>query len=773
MRSKTQKNRSRYTGGPVSRVLFDSHAVDLSTDNSQNGSRPDTRSESHDDGSARWNPHGGADAYGKGHAERGAGTDVSPPPRLPLTFALGGFDTGAGPRGGYAARVYEESDDNEDAEDAGEGGDDFEPAHAEKYCREADDNDDEELGDYSLAGNGAAASGMFPKDACARHLDVEARKAAPTAGAQPVDRFGFHTGKQAEPNVPGQQSIGAAMFAAAMSSSATAAAPAASNTFRRATPVARAAYSVGYDHAVGESPADTLRASPLRGDGAAVSAAATKEAGLLERASPKLTTTDTLGIARRGGPDMTAASQSFGYSMGDANPVPSADARYVPAVSVAHSAAGSRAAYNRNLGTYSDFISATQASEVPPAHGTTISPKESMQGALDHRPSSTTSSPLSPQRPTVGATDDMRAHRCGDHASATGFDHTFMPPVLVLDEDANVRNSDDEPCHRDAEGAELPAPTEPTMAAIAVHAVPLATVGSALVTTGEPKPRFFSGRRQSAENLRANRRASATTADATKSACEQGGRVRLPSNMAASRVRESLSPEVAPLPTRQRPSELVRRREKTEEEADAVHHSAASERIERHSTAAKSDAPPVRAPTMALSISVTHMFNYSETERVWLSCDQSSTLPVCSNQRSTCVNGRKAPPATAGSLDKALPPPSASPVQVSLYCRPLLVQLPSHSLHTSILCAAGNSAFLRVTLAVLYYAPRVLVGSLLRALIRTAVVFLVLTAGLVTMDAAWGQWPILSVYTAEAQGNATMMILSTREWLASLGIARE
>ncbi|CAG9579304.1 hypothetical protein LMJF_31_1390 [Leishmania major strain Friedlin] len=762
MRSETQKNRSHYTGGPVSRALFGSHAVDLSTDNSQTGSRPDTRSESHDDGNARWNLHGGADAHGKDHAERDAGTDVSPPPRLPLNFALGGFDTGAGLRGGYAARVYEESDDNADDEDTDEGGDDCERA-----------NDEEELGECSPAGNGAAAPGMFSQGACARHLDVEARKAAPTAGAQPVDRLGFHTAKRAEPNVPGQHSIGAAMYAAAMSSSATEAAPAAANTFRRATPVARAAYSVGYDHAVGESPANSLRASPLRNDGAAVSAAATKEAGVLERASPKLTTTDTLGIATRGGPGTTVASQSFGYSMGDAKPVPSPDVRYVPAVSVAHSAAGSRTAYNRNLGTYSAFISATQASEVSPVHGKTSSLKESMQGALAHGHSSTTSSPLSPQRPTVGATDDMHAHRCSDHASATGFDHTLMSPVLVLDEGANAQNSGDEPCLRDAERVGLPVPTEPTMAAIAVHAVPPATMGSALVIPGEPKPRLSSGRRRSAENSRANRRASASAADVAKPACEQEGHVRSPSNTAASTVRESLSPAVAPLPTRQHPLESVRIGETTEEAADAVNSSAASERVERHSTAAKSDAAPVRAPTMALSISVTNVFNYSEAERMWLSCDRPSTLPACSTPRSTLVNGRKVPPATAGASDKASLPPSASALKVSLYCRPLLVQLPSPSLHASLLCAAGDSALVRVTLAVLYYAPRVLVTSLLRALICSAVVFFVLTAGLVAMDAAWSQWPILSVYTAEVKGNAAMMILSTREWLASLGIASE
>ncbi|CBZ29194.1 hypothetical protein, unknown function [Leishmania mexicana MHOM/GT/2001/U1103] len=772
MHPQRHKSRSRYTGGPVSRALFDSNAVELSTDNSQNGSRPVTRSESRDDGSARWNPHGGADAYGKGHAERGAGTDVSPPPRLPFTFALGGFDTGVRPQGSYAARVYEESDANEDDEDTDEGGDDCERASGEEYYTEEDD-DNEELGEYSSAENGAAASGVFSKGACVRDLDVEARTAAPTAGAEPAERFGFHTGKQSEHSVPGERSIGAAMYAAATSSSATKVAPAVASAFRRATPVARAAYSVGYDHTVGESPADSLRASPLRDVGASVSAAATRETGLSERASPKLTTTHILGNAKRGGPDMTVATQSFGYSMEDANPAPSADARFMPAVSVAHSAAGSRAAYNRNSNSCSAFTSVAQASEFPPAHGTTSSPKESMQRAPDRQHSSTTSSPLSPQRPTVGARDDVHAHRCGDYAPSTGFHNTFASPVLALDGGANARSSSDKPCHRGAEGAELPAPTEPTMGTIAVNAVPSATMGSALVIPGELNPLCSSGCRRSAENLRANRRASATAADVAKSACEQESHGRPPSNMAASTVLESVPPALAPLPTRQRPLELVRSRETAEEATEAGGNSAAAERIERQSTAARSDAPPGRAPTMALSISVTNVFNYSETERIWLSWDSSSTLPACSTQRSTSVIGRKVAPASVGALGKVLPPPSASAVKVSLYCRPLLVQVPNPSLHASILCTAGNNALARVTLVLLYYAPRLLVTSLLRALIRSAVVLFVLTAGLVAMDAAWSQWPILRVYAAAIQGNATIMILSAHEWLASLGVARE
>ncbi|GET91137.1 hypothetical protein, unknown function [Leishmania tarentolae] len=558
---------------------------------------------------------------------------MSPPPRLPVTFTLGGARIGARPRGSYAERVYEESDQIEDDEVTDEESDVGESVDGADYCGVDYSDEDRELSERRPAGNDNAASEGLCEDTRALHVDVKARNAAPTADAHPVDRYDCTSGEKADPSVSMQRSIAAAMYASTASVYATKAAPATASAFRRATPVARVAYSVGYDHGVGGSSADSFSASPQRDDSASMLPTAVEEAaGVLEGASAKRTTTDTIRNATPGGPDKTAIPKSFGYSMGDANTMPSVSAQYMPEGPIARSDAGNRVSSNRHLCSSSAFTSIRHVSEIAPAHGRKSNSKESMPRVLDHQCSSTTSSPLSPQRPTVGAGNDRLVHGGDNHALARGCDSTRTSPVLALGESADALNSDGE------EGAERRAPTD---------------------------------------------------------------------------------------------------------------------------------------STMALHISVTNVFNYSETERCWLSGGESSTLPVCAAQRSESENGLKGLPATTRSLTQSLLPLPASAVKVSLYCRPLLVQLPSPSLHMSILSAAGNSTLVRVALVLLYYAPRALVTSVLWGLIRLAVVLVVLTTVLVAMDAAWSQWPILSVYRAEIQGNVTMMIFSILDGPPSLSGARE
>ncbi|AIO00721.1 hypothetical protein LPMP_311310 [Leishmania panamensis] len=771
MRPETQSGWGGYTDSAETRIHLGSSGADLYTGSSQSVSQPYTRSQSPDTGSACWNLQSSIGTYGQGHARRGTAVDVSPPPRLPLSLPLNGVGLGVGPRRGYAGHEYEGSYDNEYEEDADRGSseDEYEWEGNEecdngKYAYEHHHNDDSEASEGSSARNGAATSGMFSQGARDLGLDFEASRAPQTADAQPTCGFGFPAAKLARLNVLGQGSTRFALCAAAAAAaaSATKAAPVTTSTFRRCTPVARVAYSVGYDPAAGESSEDLPSASEPRDEGVVVSLAAAEAANSFEQTSFPFTAANIFNTATQGSPDMTMAARPIHNNMRDTPPKPSADACHTSTASIARSVVASRAAVKRSDHSCSALTSVAQTSGSPPAHGDAKkSAKEPLQSTPDHRRESMSSSPLSPQRPTIGAKDDMYGHSSNDDASSTGSASTAISPVLAVGKGDDARGCGN------VGGSELPALTEPTKSPDAAHVVPSPMMGSATFISGKPNLLRVSGLSRFVADFLARWKYSMTEVDTANSACEREGYARSPSNRVVLPALGISSPAVAPLLERESPLVGLRSREKMEEVDAAVKDLAAMEQRGMQSSPAKSDAPPVYAPNVLLNISVTTVFNYSEAEKLWLSRGQPSTPPARATQRLTSVTGSAVPPSTARALDRVLRPPSAPSVKVSLYCRPLLVQLSNPSLHACVLCAAGNSALVRVALTLLYCVPRSLVLTLPWVLIRFTVALVVLVAALVVMDAAWCRWPNLSVYTAEFQVNATMMILSVREWLLS------
>ncbi|KAG5471676.1 hypothetical protein LSCM4_03228 [Leishmania orientalis] len=741
--------RSAETGG-----LVDRSSVDFSRDGSHRANALDRRSQSFGDGYAFWSPHGSVGPNGKGYTDGGADFDVSPPPRLPLAFTMGGNGFGAGQQSGYAAHFYEESDGDGDEEDANGGDDDEWEDEEEEYeesYEDEEDRDDEELSRGGSAGNDAAASEVFSQGARALRFDFDESTVAPSADAHIAGDFGFRTAQQTLPHALEQGRIGAPFCAV----SAAQAAPGTTGSFRRATPVARAAYSVGYDRAVGESSEHPASTSSPRGESATVWAA-----GSFKQTSLAPITNNTLGNATQNGPKVTVEARPLRDSTGDTTLHPSAGSCHTPAASVVRFEAGGRAPAHRRSDSSGAVACAEGASESLQGHAETKRrTKEPMQSTPDHQYVSTTSSPLSPQRPTIEARDEVHDHRCSGNAFPTGLGSTAAPIGLALSEVADAQNSGDEPSGNDAEKPVLSLPTEPSSKSVAVSAVPLKTVSSAVVTPDEPIRPFAAGRGCCVENLLKRCEDSTAAADIEGSACEQEGHVRSSPNMAVLPVCGISPLKVTPISTGQMPAEVLPRGE-IDTVDETTNDSVASRNRDMPYTPAKSGAPPVHAPTVTISVFVTNMFNYSEAERMWLSCYQWSAFPARAMQVPGSVTDSNVSPPTSGALGKTRPLPSASEVKVSLYCRPLLVQLPSPSLRTSVLCAAGNSTLVKAMLACLCYVSLVLVPTLLQLLVSFILTLLCLAALFAAMDAAFRRWVIGSFYPVEMYGSPTAWVLS-------------
>ncbi|KAG5471357.1 hypothetical protein LSCM1_01441 [Leishmania martiniquensis] len=705
----------------------------------------DGRSESFDNGNLRWNPHSSVGANRHLYTQRCAGADVSPPPRLPLAFSLGGTDLGIQRQRGYAAHFYEDANGYADEGDADGADDEDEEGVWEEVDEDAgkddvvegDDRLDGAMGKRGSAGQRVAPLGAVLHGARALCSEFDESDAPQTARVQSAGGLGVQAGMEAPPHGGGQGSIGVALCAAARTAPAAKAAPEATGRFRRATPVARAAYSVGYDRAAGESSEEPPRAGSPRDEEAAASAV-----GLFERASLALTATNAFSSTTQDGPEMTVEARLLGDTAYDTTRSPSAGARHTPAASVAHCEASSHAAAHRRCGRSSAGTLEEHATDSSQRYEKTErSTKDSNQSTPGHRRASTTSSPLSPQRPTVEARDEVHAHR----------------------------DSGDKPSGSDTEGSTLPSSVEPTREPAAVHVMPLKTVCGAVATPEEANKLCSTGCSRSVEDLLEAWKDSTTAADIAEAACERERRVRLTPNKEASPVWGISPPTVTPPPTRQSPLAGPRSGE-ADKVGEAVRDCGGAEKGRRQQRLAKCSAPSAHTPPVALSISITNVFNHSVAERAWLSSDLSSTLPAPAMQVPTARTDGTAPPATASLLGEALPPLSSSNVKVSLYCRPLLVQLPSPSLRTSVLCATGNSSFVRVTLALLFDTPPVLVRVLLRALARFTVALFFLTVGLAVTDAAWSRWIMGDAYAAKPRDGMATMLLSALEWISFLGV---
>jgi hypothetical protein len=249
------------------------------TDNSQGASQLDSHSHSRDGSGARTTAlhnssgvdSGGAPRSGRGQRPSGLRVpDASPPPRLPAKYAAE-MHAPASPAG-HASRTVEdkgvpnvvyENDDvgTGESEEAAEEEDGWED-EAEEGLEEEEWVDDEE-GEYadeeeeqgSDFDGGARALTFDSEEGHAESSQPAAFSAATTTTTSAATGFdvspGFHSGFGSAAVARPKEVFGA---------------PPPPNAFHRATPVARAGYSVGYTPADGPSSEEAPPASPPRTD---------------------------------------------------------------------------------------------------------------------------------------------------------------------------------------------------------------------------------------------------------------------------------------------------------------------------------------------------------------------------------------------------------------------------------------------------------------------------------------------------------------------------
>ncbi|KPI87241.1 hypothetical protein ABL78_3678 [Leptomonas seymouri] len=237
------------------------------TDNSQSVSHPPTHSHSRDGSGGRVTvayTNDGAPRSGRGQRPSGFRVpDASPPPRLPAKYAAQ-VTAATTPRGAPAGRhnevsgssaspaVYEDDDDGYDDGDEEDGSLEF--GEREWECEEdgewddVDEDDNEEEEEEQDGSDRGARALQFDSEegdagSCQPAAFVTATSISTAASANPFERTVTAKGEQLKP---------AFDF------------PVTTNAFRRATPKARAGYSVGYTPAEDASSEDTSRASPPR-----------------------------------------------------------------------------------------------------------------------------------------------------------------------------------------------------------------------------------------------------------------------------------------------------------------------------------------------------------------------------------------------------------------------------------------------------------------------------------------------------------------------------
>ncbi|KAK7201571.1 hypothetical protein NESM_000221500 [Novymonas esmeraldas] len=760
MRSQTLNEWESVTEAADNARRIGSSSMGLFTDNSGGSSERDTRSASRAAAAvpAQGKTRAGAASHGQRLVQRDTGPDASPPPRLPLAYATG--NAAPHTRRAHAAseELYEEMEEEGEIVDE----ESWEDEEDEEYEEEEEEDVDRAPPNTST---GRSASDSPPRGgARVLRFDSVERTTVTTVSVRVTEN---HASTAAPPAPPLARSP----------PSRTTAAVAATHTFRRATPVARAAYSVGYNAAAGESSESppSSAAPPVSADNGTAHRTAT---------APMNTTTTTAmdppheEQQRRAETIEIPLQRSSVVSRTGAGRSAEASQTSVQMSDTPHSTGEAKATHvSRSPARPSSSFSAF----------TSLAPEKSRRGSAEPprtppalQPASTSSSPLSPQRPTVCAWDaGPPHHHSGRESASCSTDSTngdVSSPVIALD-DVPGKSRDTTTYSDAARPTRVPqavargthmlaAPLVITSTTTGTGAGAGVSVGHVSIPRGKPSMLSGTGHSRTVEDLLAVWRDTTPALDIAKSACEREGHTRTSSiEIGSPMLRGALeSAAASPLPIRQSPFEVGSSScEDSVADATALATAALSTRVvERASRRQVRSASCRRSPpgvlTVALTVSVTNIYNSSEAQQTWLRGGSDHVDPATAPPHLL--------PATYGSTAPPAAPPA--PVRVALYCRPLLVQLPRPTLHTTLLlCAAENSLVMRAAVVVLYRVPCVLVPRLLRTLARLVMALVLLVVLLLALDAALDRWPTLVAHVAETQRRAAPAVSAAREWIAA------
>lgn len=403
---------------------------------------------------------------------------------------------------------------------------------------------------------------------------------------------------------------------------------------------------------------------------------------------------------------------------------------------------------------------------------------------------STTSSPRSPQRPTVGA-GEARPLSSSQQSSSVDYSTMVASPMFGRDDD------EDEDEENDAGGGEKEEGDDDVMedvlasAAVgdataagqawtskvvfstdaAATAVPAAegefhhaavtettaaftaNVHHQLKSSSEP---VATGRSKTVKHILAAISDASTARDIVNAACErEEDRTRPVSDMSSPSASPTgaLSAVVAAAPLQDRSCA----------HGTPLENNATATTLMAAEKPAMFSAEPIRRlahPPVTVKVTIRHVYNYSQEDGEWMADPdpKQHKRPV------------SAVLAASAATPPAPPSSSSSPsLRVALYCRPLLVHLPNPPLRASLLRAVGESGSWRQTANAAWFIFASLLLAFLRVLLHLAVKIGIIVLCILVVDGVWSEYPVLREWTRETMGRVqNSLSRTTRDIIASV-----
>lgn len=404
---------------------------------------------------------------------------------------------------------------------------------------------------------------------------------------------------------------------------------------------------------------------------------------------------------------------------------------------------------------------------------------------------STTSSPRSPQRPTVGAVE-ARPLSSSQQSSSVDYSTMVASPMFGRDDD------EDEDEENGAEGGEKEEGDDDVMedvlasAAVgdataagqawtsrvvfstdaAATAVPAAESESHHAAVTETTAAFTAnvhhqlksssepvatGRSKTVKHILAAISDASTARDIVNAACErEEDRTRPVSDMSSPSASPTgaLSAVVAAAPLQDR---------SCAHGTPLENNATATTLMAAEKPAMVFSAEPIRRlahPPVTVKVTIRHVYNYSQEDGEWMAD------PDPKQHKKTV----SAVPAASAATPPAPPSSSSSPsLRVALYCRPLLVHLPNPSLRASLLRAVGESGPWRQTANAAWLIFASLLPAFLRVLLHLAVEIGMIVLCILVVDGVWSEYPLLREWTRETMGHVqNSLSRTTRDIIASV-----
>ncbi|KPA78903.1 hypothetical protein ABB37_05967 [Leptomonas pyrrhocoris] len=371
-----------------------------------------------------------------------------------------------------------------------------------------------------------------------------------------------------------------------------------------------------------------------------------------------------------------------------------------------------------------------------------------------HDVSSTTSSPVSPQRPTAGLVD-VRPASSSRRSSSVDYSTMVGSPRFAKEEEEDgeeeVEGGKGDAVEVDVDNVAAAATAAATTSAEAVKASLLRSSTPINVVTVLPSAaasadnrsaeakharRAAVGRSKTVEDILAVMEEAGAAEDILRSACErEEDHVRT-----ISAASSSFTP----------PVDLGSGRSVGLHRCDALPDEGSAAAAAKPATVFYvAHVKPPTPPPIALKVTVTHFYNYSEGEGRWLAAPHKTRHAMNVSSETPMVHTLPSSSSSAAAADAD----AAASLEVALYCRPLLVHLPRPPLPTLLLLyAEGRSGPLRRAA----HAARYVFGVLLPTIVRTALQLLIAITLLVictlVFDELWREYPAVRVWAAQVGG---------------------